>query len=68
LATNWFDTIAQLEVIGSFAVLHFNNPGWVFPLIADEHFKLSGKNIGHPLISQQYRVNNDFAVNGTAKS
>ena len=66
-ATNWFDTIAQLEVISSFAVLYFNNPAWSFPLIAEEHFTLSGKNIGHPLISKQQRVNNDFSVNGTAK-
>ena len=55
-ATNWFDTIAQLEVISSFAALYFNNPEWSFPLIADVHFTLSGKNIGHPLISKQQRV------------
>jgi len=66
-ATNWFDIIAQLEVTGSFAVLHFNNPAWNFPAIADEHFTLTGKDIGHPLISKQQCVNNDFALKGIAK-
>ncbi|HEX5153370.1 MAG TPA: hypothetical protein VFW07_18090 [Parafilimonas sp.] len=66
-ATNWFDVIAEVEVAGSFAVLHFNNPGWNFPVIADAHFTLAGKDIGHPLISKQQCVNNDFALKGTAK-
>ena len=60
LATNWFNAIAQLEVAGSFATLSFNNPQWYFPAIADEHFTLSGKNIGHPLIAAKQVVTNDF--------
>ena len=56
-----------MEVTGSFAVLYFNNPGWSFPVIADDHFTLAGKDIGHPLISKRQCVNNDFALKGTAK-
>jgi DNA mismatch repair ATPase MutS len=67
LVSNWFDAIAQLEVTVSFATLSFNNPEWCFPEINDDHFTLSGRQIGHPLILKQYRVNNDFSLNGTSR-
>jgi DNA mismatch repair ATPase MutS len=67
LVSNWFNAIAQLEVAGSFAVLGFNNDNWCFPKIADEHFTLSGKAIGHPLILKQQSVTNSFSIAGIAK-
>jgi hypothetical protein len=67
LVSNWFNTIAQLEVIGSFATLSFNNSDWCFPQIADEHFTLSGRAIGHPLILKQQSVTNSFSIGGTAR-
>jgi hypothetical protein len=67
LASNCFKTIAQLEVTGSFATLSFNNSDWCFPVIADEHFTLSGKAIGHPLILKQQSVTNNFSISGTAR-
>ena len=67
LVSNWFNTIAQLEVAGSFATLSFNNADWCFPEIADEHFTLSGNAIGHPLILKQQSVTNNFSINGTAR-
>jgi hypothetical protein len=63
----WFETIAQIEVINSFATLSFNHPAWCFPSIADEHFVLSGEEIGHPLISEKLRVPNSFDMNGIGK-
>ncbi len=67
LAANWFSTIAQIEVAGSFTTLYFNNPEWCFPTIADEYFILSGNKTGHPLIPKQQSVTNDFSINGTAR-
>ena len=67
LVSNWFKTIAQLEVAGSFAILSFNNGDWCFPAIADEHFTLSGNAIGHPLILKQQSVTNNFLISGTAR-
>ena len=67
LVSNWFKTIAQLEVAGSFATLSFNNDDWCFPEIADEHFTLSGNAIGHPLILKQQSITNSFLINGTAR-
>jgi hypothetical protein len=67
LASNWFTTIAQLEVAGSLATLSFNNSDWCFPIIADEHFTLSGKAIGHPLILKPQSVTNNFSISGNAR-
>ncbi|MEP6681690.1 MAG: hypothetical protein ABJA35_00455 [Parafilimonas sp.] len=64
---NWFNAISQLEVAGSFATLSFNNNDWCFAEISDEHFTLSGKEIGHPLIIKKQSVTNDFSLNGTAR-
>ena len=67
LVSNWFNAIARLEVTGSFATLYFNNQSWCFAEIADEHFILSGKRIGHPLILKEQTVTNDFDIKGTAR-
>ncbi len=67
LVSNWFSTIALIEITGSFAALNFNNPDWSFPLIVDEHFTLGGEQIGHPLIAKERSVANDFSIHGMSK-
>lgn len=63
----WFKAIAETEVISSIASLAFNQPSWCFPEIADNHFTLQGKEIGHPLIAAAKRVDNSFTIEGTSK-
>ena len=62
---DWFDTLANFEALNSFGVLYFNQPDWVFPLIHPKYFSIEGKEIGHPLIPKEKRVNNfiDIASN-----
>ncbi len=64
---NWFGLVAEMEVVHSVATMHFNKPGWSFPDFTDRHFSLSAQEIGHPLIADETRVNNDFTLTGTAK-
>lgn len=64
--SNWFSAIASVEVAGSFATLYFNSD-WCFPIVADEHFTLSGKKIGHPLILKKQSITNNFSISGTAR-
>jgi len=64
---NWFNILANIEVINTLAALTFNHPDWVFPAISETHFTLSGEQIGHPLIDAKKRVNNSFATSGTGK-
>lgn len=64
---NWFDILANIEVINTLATITFNHSDWVFPTINESHFTLQGEQIGHPLIDAKKRVNNSFAINGTGK-
>lgn len=54
----WFETLADFEALNSFSVLYFNEPDWQFPQIDEKYFSIEGKEIGHPLISKNKRVNN----------
>ncbi|RYF83972.1 MAG: hypothetical protein EON98_09830, partial [Chitinophagaceae bacterium] len=67
LVKNWFASVAEMEVLHSMSTLHFNHPDWCFPKFSIAHFSLEGKGIGHPLIPEDQRVNNDFSLNGIAK-
>jgi hypothetical protein len=63
----WFTILANTEVINTLATLTFNHPDWIFPVISNEHFTLSGEEIGHPLIDDKKRVDNSFYTKGTGK-
>lgn len=64
---DWFDILANIELINTLATITFNHPDWVFPTIADEHFTLAGEQIGHPLINKEKRVDNSFVTKGTGQ-
>jgi hypothetical protein len=62
-----FEAIATMEVLNSISTLYYNHPEWCFPQWAEEHFTFSGEEIGHPLLSKNKRVDNDFSLKGTGK-
>ncbi|MGN6533186.1 MAG: MutS family DNA mismatch repair protein [Ginsengibacter sp.] len=64
---DWFDTLANFEALNSFGILYFNQPEWSFPTIHDEYFSISGKEIGHPLIPEEKRVNNYIDIPSNAE-
>lgn len=64
----WFSAMAEFEVLASFANMAFNNPGWVFPEIVTGFFVFRAANMGHPLIPEKSRVNNDFISEGKGKA
>jgi DNA mismatch repair ATPase MutS len=63
----WYELIAEFEVLTSLATLQFNQPQWVFPELVEQHFTLHGKDIGHPLIGAEKRVDSSFSLCGTGK-
>jgi len=67
IISHWFSVIAEMELSISLARLAFNQPDWCFPEISATYFTLEGKNIGHPLIASDTRVNNDYAIQGNAR-
>lgn len=59
---DWFDAIGSFEALHSFSGLIFNHPGWCLPSFKEAHFYMQGDNIGHPLINETKRVNNNISI------
>lgn len=58
----WFETLGHIEALASFGVLHFNEPAWAFPEIEPGYFFIEGRELGHPLIAKNKRVNNYIEI------
>lgn len=61
---DWIDAISEMEALCSFATICFNNPDWNFPEIIPEYFVCEGRNLGHPLILKEKRVDNAISIPG----
>lgn len=59
---HWFEALGGFEATGSLATLSFNHPDWCFPVFKQDHFFIEGKNVGHPLIPVEKRVNNPVKI------
>ncbi len=59
---SWFQTLAGFEALNSFGIIYFNHPNWIFPTINDEYFSIEGKEIGHPLIPAEKRIDNFIEI------
>lgn len=57
---SWLDTIAEIEALGSFGNLYYNNSDFVFPELNSDH-KVEFSNLAHPLIKKEKRVGNDIS-------
>lgn len=55
----WFAALQEFEALNSLATAYYNNPDWVFPEFTEEE-RLTGMELGHPLIPRDKRVNNDL--------
>ena len=64
---SWFHTIGIMEALNSLATIHFNNPGWAFPTIAEQHFVMVSTGLGHPLINEGKRVNNGIKIDNSGE-
>lgn len=66
LVAKAFDVLASVESLISVAGLHINYPEWCFPDLVDHnHYTLSVRSAGHPLISADKRIENDFFLENT---
>jgi hypothetical protein len=63
-----FNVIAEFEALISLASLKINYPGYSFPKIVDgDGYTVIAKNLAHPLIYPQNRVDNDYELDNTFK-
>lgn len=59
---NWFDVIAEFDALSSLACFKYNTPESIFPEISNDKFHIDAKQVGHPLIFREQRVNNDINI------
>lgn len=56
----WLETIAELEVLSSLAIIHRDHPDWEFPEISAEDSGIVAVKMGHPLLENS--VCNDLSL------
>lgn len=61
-ARQWFDNMGQWESLCAMAKLAHDQPEWTFPTVTHDVDSVSGTELGHPLLSDQDRVDNDCTV------
>jgi len=58
----WFDVVAFFDAENSLANFHFNHPKFIYPEITKENEIIKSSNLGHPLLSAEKRIDNDFII------
>lgn len=61
-ARNWFDNMGQWESLCAMGKLAHDQPDWTFPKVSNDEQIIKTKQLGHPLLSNQDRVDNDCQV------
>ena len=59
---NWFKVITFFDAQNSLANFAFNHPSYVFPQIDINKQIIFSKNLGHPLLKELKRVDNNFNI------
>lgn len=60
---DWFESLKWFDALNSYGMLYFNHPDWTFPEVRqDDNPLLEAVEVGHPLINQQERVDNDMSI------
>ena len=59
---NWFDVIAFFDAQNALANYVFNHPKHIFPIINENSFTVEAAKLGHPLLEENKRVDNDFSI------
>ncbi|MGE5360003.1 MAG: MutS-related protein [Bacteroidales bacterium] len=61
-ARGWFDALASLEALATFAALRFDNPDWSFAQLDPNAHTVEATALAHPLLPSKTRVANDVEV------
>ena len=58
----WFDVVAFFDAQNSLANFVYNHPNYVFPVLQEEKSIITGEKLGHPLLKEAKRIDNDFNI------
>jgi hypothetical protein len=64
-AGHWFKALGEFESLASLATLAYDHPDWTFPEVDAAATSIEATGLGHPLLPDAARVNNDVQL-GTA--
>ena len=64
----WIKALGDWEAMNSLAGFAYSNPHYIFPVISDEVLQLRAEGLGHILIKEEKRINNDIALDGLGKT
>ena len=59
---NWFKVIAFFDAQNSLANVSFNHPKYVFPTINSNKEVVKAQKLGHPLLKESQRIDNDYTI------
>ncbi len=58
----WLAALGRFEALAALGGLHFENPDWTFPVVAEGEPAYAARGLGHPLIRDGQRVANDVTL------
>lgn len=59
---NWVNNLGIYESLSSLAMISQINPDWCFPNFDQDRLFVAGEEMGHPLLTGQQRVTNNFRI------
>jgi len=60
----WFEVISEFDALLSLANLAYNQPQYTQPKIITEDFVLEAEDLGHVLLNEETRINNEVSFKG----
>ncbi|PHR69133.1 MAG: DNA mismatch repair protein MutS [Lutibacter sp.] len=60
---DWFEVISFFDAYNSLGNFVFNHPTYIFPEITVNKTTINTKDLGHPLLNVEKRIDNDLTIN-----
>ncbi|MFC2129277.1 hypothetical protein ACFLQX_00700 [Bacteroidota bacterium] len=58
----WLDVVSEMDALFSLAGFSYNHPSFTYPEVTAEQRGFLAKNLGHPMIPQEKRVDNSLEI------
>ncbi|SDB60645.1 MutS domain V [Flavobacteriaceae bacterium MAR_2010_188] len=62
LIPEWFSVVAYFDAQVSLGTFGFNHPQFNYPQLTDDSYVIKAKDLGHPLLKTEKRIDNDLAI------
>jgi ABC-type lipoprotein export system ATPase subunit len=59
---DWFEVVSFFDAYNSFGNYAFNHPHYAYPKITNDKITIQAKNLGHPLLKVEKRIDNDLTI------